>query len=183
MTRRARSVCMPELALKSVVPARTQHYADSVVQPVPGSQDRGIDRRGDQRPVRHLPVGARRPGLVGGAAQPRLRRDLRGGSAAVPVRRADRTADVLRVRVCVGRIHLLHDRDRIGPAVLLPRIGDARGARVRDRAHRAGVDDRRVRRGRHHRPRTASCPTTEASARRGCSPSASSAPSSDPRSW
>ena len=30
MTRRARSVCMPELALKSVVPARTQHYADSV---------------------------------------------------------------------------------------------------------------------------------------------------------
>jgi adenylate cyclase len=30
MTRRARSVCMPELALKSVVPARTQHYAESV---------------------------------------------------------------------------------------------------------------------------------------------------------
>src|ERR1044072_2155456 len=30
MTRRARSVCMPELALTSVVPARTQHYAESV---------------------------------------------------------------------------------------------------------------------------------------------------------
>jgi adenylate cyclase len=30
MTRRARSVCLPELALKSVVPARTQHYAESV---------------------------------------------------------------------------------------------------------------------------------------------------------
>src|SRR5215212_701145 len=30
MTRRARSVCMPELALKSAVPARTQHYAESV---------------------------------------------------------------------------------------------------------------------------------------------------------
>ncbi|MDT5101535.1 MAG: adenylate cyclase [Mycobacterium sp.] len=30
MTRRARSVCMPELALKTSVPARTQHYAESV---------------------------------------------------------------------------------------------------------------------------------------------------------
>ena len=30
MGRKARSVCMPELALKSPVPARTQHYADSV---------------------------------------------------------------------------------------------------------------------------------------------------------
>src|SRR5882757_10844056 len=30
MTRKARSVCMPELALKSAVPARTQHYAESV---------------------------------------------------------------------------------------------------------------------------------------------------------
>jgi adenylate cyclase len=30
MTRRARSVCMPELAVKSAVPARTQHYAESV---------------------------------------------------------------------------------------------------------------------------------------------------------
>jgi adenylate cyclase len=30
MTRKARSVCMPELALKSPVPARTQHYAESV---------------------------------------------------------------------------------------------------------------------------------------------------------
>jgi adenylate cyclase len=30
MTRRARSVCMPELASKSAVPARTQHYAESV---------------------------------------------------------------------------------------------------------------------------------------------------------
>ena len=30
MARRARSVCMPELALKNPVPARTQHYAESV---------------------------------------------------------------------------------------------------------------------------------------------------------
>jgi adenylate cyclase len=30
MTRKARSVCMPELAVKSAVPARTQHYAESV---------------------------------------------------------------------------------------------------------------------------------------------------------
>ncbi len=30
MTRKARSVCMPELALKHPVPARTQHYAESV---------------------------------------------------------------------------------------------------------------------------------------------------------
>ena len=30
MTRRARSVCMPELALNTAVPARTQHYADSL---------------------------------------------------------------------------------------------------------------------------------------------------------
>ncbi len=30
MTRRARSVCMPELAMTNPVPARTQHYADSV---------------------------------------------------------------------------------------------------------------------------------------------------------
>ena len=30
MTRRARSVCMPELALKGAMPARTQHYAESV---------------------------------------------------------------------------------------------------------------------------------------------------------
>ena len=30
MTRKARSVCMPELALKNPVPARTQHYAESV---------------------------------------------------------------------------------------------------------------------------------------------------------
>ncbi len=30
MTRRARSVCMPELALKNPVPARTQHYAESL---------------------------------------------------------------------------------------------------------------------------------------------------------
>ena len=30
MARRARSVCMPELALKTAVPARTQHYAESV---------------------------------------------------------------------------------------------------------------------------------------------------------
>jgi len=30
MARKARSVCMPELALKNPVPARTQHYAESV---------------------------------------------------------------------------------------------------------------------------------------------------------
>ena len=30
MTRKARSVCMPELAMESAVPARTQHYAESV---------------------------------------------------------------------------------------------------------------------------------------------------------
>lgn len=30
MTREARSVCMPELALKGAMPARTQHYAESV---------------------------------------------------------------------------------------------------------------------------------------------------------
>src|SRR6478735_10936615 len=30
MTRRARSVCMPELAIANAVPARTQHYAESV---------------------------------------------------------------------------------------------------------------------------------------------------------
>ncbi|WP_234835024.1 adenylate/guanylate cyclase domain-containing protein [Mycolicibacterium stellerae] len=30
MTRRARSVCMPELAMANAVPARTQHYAESV---------------------------------------------------------------------------------------------------------------------------------------------------------
>jgi adenylate cyclase len=30
MTRRARLVCMPELAMTNAVPARTQHYADSV---------------------------------------------------------------------------------------------------------------------------------------------------------
>ena len=32
MARRARSVCMPELALKNAVPARTQHYAESVAR-------------------------------------------------------------------------------------------------------------------------------------------------------
>jgi adenylate cyclase len=32
MARRARSVCMPELALKNPVPARTQHYAASVAR-------------------------------------------------------------------------------------------------------------------------------------------------------
>ena len=95
MARRARSVCMPELALKNPVPARTQHYAESV-----GSRLRILKIAtvigafiSAAFAIFQLSLGGRLWWL--GLLNIAVRSGLSGNSAAVPVRRADRPVDVL----------------------------------------------------------------------------------------
>ena len=144
-----------------------------------------VDRRRSSRMafgIFQLTLGGQ--AVVDRPAQHCVRRAIFAGrSAAVPVRRADRAADVLLLRLPVRRVRLLHHRDRLRPAVLLP--GRRQPSWFWCSGWSASCSRRRSWRSASPRPSRSSCsfPMTGVWGRTGRSRSVSSARWSSRRSW